>query len=345
MILYNIHILLVKAIIVSFLCLELTDLIHLPDRLSPIFCGLICISPDILGNFKRGLQQLFGAILGVVIGYAFAKVFGVVALSTACAIGLTFFVCYYLGWAAILTGAFFTVLYMHILPIGDSLEHTFLVRLQAVTLGIGVATLVNYAFSFLRHHKIYSARFKRCVSILIIYMVPMIEACKRKDRKEVRKDLSYLRSLSFQVRELSMEIGSYSTMGRKKSKIFGVKKDDIFSMKLFISAWSSLLGQVIELGSLYNDKTSEEIFSQEGNSLLRDEINGCLNSISIQISRASIPNTELEAPDINFDEFQKKLLAKDLDSVSQSMFIRVTFLLRGMVRNIETIYEQRTCLD
>lgn len=344
MILYNIHILLIKAILVSFLCLELTDFIELPDRLSPIFCGLICISPDILGNFKRGLQQLFGACLGVVIGYAFAKLFGIAALSTACAIGLTFFICYYFGWSTILTGAFFTVLYMHILPISDHLEYTFLIRLQAVTLGIGVATLINYLFSFLRHHKIYSARFKRCVSVLILYMVPMIEACKRKDREEIRRDLSFLRSLSFQVRELTAEIGSYSTMGKKKSKVFGVKKDDIFSMKLFISAWSSLLSQVIELGSLYNDKTSDGIFNVESNVGLRDEINKCLSSVSIQISRASIPTTELVGLDMNFENFQKKLLAKDLDPVSQSLFFRITFLLQGMVRNIETIYEQRTCL-
>ncbi|MCJ8344604.1 aromatic acid exporter family protein, partial [bacterium] len=303
MILYNIHILLIKAIFVSFLCLQITDLIQLPDKLSPIFCALICISPDILGNFKRGMQQLFGAILGVVIGFAFAKIFGIVALSTAFAIGLTFFICYYLGWASILTSAFFTVLYMHILVIDNNLEYTFIVRLQAVTLGIGIATIVNYSFAFLRHHKIYSARFKRCVSILIHYMVPMIEACKRRDEKELKTELTYLRSLAFQVKQLSMEIGSYSSMGNKKSKIFGVKKDDIFSMKLFISAWNSLLNQMIELGSLYHDKTTEDILYLEENSEFKEEIDKCLNMLSIRISRASIPHTELELNEFDFDQF------------------------------------------
>ncbi|PCJ20277.1 MAG: hypothetical protein COB02_04380 [Candidatus Cloacimonadota bacterium] len=340
MILYNIHILLIKAMIVSFLCLEITDFIHLSDKLSPIFCALICISPDILGNFKRGFQQLFGAVLGVVIGYVFAKFFGVVALSTAFAIGLTFFICYYLGWSSILTSAFFTVLYMHILIIENNLEHTFIVRLQAVTLGIAIATLINYIFSFLRHHKIYSARFKRCVSILIMYMVPLIEAC-RKNRKDLQKELSYLRSISLQVRQLALEIGSYNSMGKRKSKIFGVKKERIFSMKLFISAWSSLLSQVIELGSLYNDKISEEILCSEGNEDIKEEIDKCLSIISIQISRASIPQTELQSIDINFEDLQTKVLSKDLDNICQGMYIRVIFLLRGMIRNIETIYNQR----
>jgi hypothetical protein len=344
--LYDLNKLVIKAFLITALSIEAVHFLEIPDVLSAVFCGLMCVSPGILHNFREGWLQMIGSCLGVIIGYLNVKYFGTGSISTGVAVSLVFYLCFKKKWESILAGAFFTVLYMNILIL-DNLEMTLMVRLKSVITGVTVATLINWLFSVMQHHRIYKRRFTQSLTQSSKSMVGLLESMKKMEPQKIMGHVSELKKLFNEIKILQQELDEYTGLGRFSTRLLGADKKRLLAMKLCISAWISMNRKLIELGLLYADDKTAEIFSQYRDTTFQVGMKKLFSSFSVNISKVHIEDAEFEPAEFNYQLYQEEVYKSSdsgQDEYVQSLYLHMYFTCIGVYRNLETVYRNRSFL-
>ena len=140
-----------KAGIASTLAVLATRWLGVDDALSAGFVALACVSPSAFAGLKNGLQQLLGSALAC--GIAGAPIVLWPALRGSPwlllpSVGIVIIACFGLKLRSAYLVAGFSVLYLHLLPLGSAVSGIAL-RIEAVVIGALVAAVVNTIVSSL----------------------------------------------------------------------------------------------------------------------------------------------------------------------------------------------------
>ncbi len=134
-----------KAGLASTLAVLATRWLGVDDALSAGFVALACVSPSAFAGVKNGLQQLAGSALACSVAGApivlWPTLRGSPALLLA-SVTVTIAVCFAARLRSAYLVAGFSVLYLHVLPLGSAVSGIAL-RIEAVVIGALAATLVN----------------------------------------------------------------------------------------------------------------------------------------------------------------------------------------------------------
>lgn len=195
---------LVKLGLAVLLALGCSRLLELQDLLSPAFTALLCIRGTFYTGLHVAMTQLAAVVAGTGLSLGCTAVLGANDLSIAVSVMLAAFVCLKLHWESSTLLVLFTLLFTHLTPLG-SLAQTAEIRILAVLMGVGVATLINYLFSYFRYRRMYYFRLRHALEQFESTLGSVRAAVARGDRAQlgclVREIKSHARLVSMLYEE------------------------------------------------------------------------------------------------------------------------------------------------
>lgn len=164
------------------------------DMISVLLGVMYNLEPINILGVKGSIGQLVASTLGATCTGILILLFGINVFTVAISMGLTLYAALKINWRAVSPVAIFTSIYMtqyaQLDPYGrPSVWLTYRLRISALGLGIIIATLFNYIFSFLYYRKIAYKRLQFAKQQLIEglnYTQRKLEgSCEKGDREYI----------------------------------------------------------------------------------------------------------------------------------------------------------------
>jgi hypothetical protein len=175
--------------------LAAAEMLRIDDVLSPVFTALLCIKGTFFTGLAEARSQLSAALLGALLALASSAVGGKSALTLAAAVMLAAYLCVRFHWESHSLLVLFTLLYSYLLPIG-TLGHTAVTRVEAVLVGITVATAINYLFSRFRYRRMYYFRLRHALEGLERALLDVAAAARAGDVESLAGQAQTIKSLA-----------------------------------------------------------------------------------------------------------------------------------------------------
>ena len=133
------------------------------DMLSVLFGLMLTIEPLNISGVRNGYQQILSSIIGAATTGIIVSIFGLNIFTISIPIGVTLYICIRLDWRAISPVAFFSAIYMTQYvqsadTLVESMALTFALRIAALSLGVIIAIIFNYLFSYIIYRKVLDKR-------------------------------------------------------------------------------------------------------------------------------------------------------------------------------------------
>jgi len=162
------------AISIGYLCARAIPITQL-DTISVLLGVMYNLEPTNISGLRSGFNQMLASSLGAITtGFlVYLMGYNVNAITIAVGMGFTLFIALKIDYRMVSPVAIFTSIYMHQLiqkdPLGNpSIWLTFRLRIMALGLGIAIAIISNFVFSFIYYRKIGKKRleFAKIQSVL-----------------------------------------------------------------------------------------------------------------------------------------------------------------------------------
>lgn len=133
---------LMKTAVAVFATAQICYLLNIP-MIFAVIAAIVSIEPTVSGSIRKGMIRLPAAGIGAAFAMLFDYVFGPQPITYVLSAAATIYVCQLLRWNDSILVATLTAVNM--IPLIEAhFLLNFVVRLGSTTIGIGVATLVNY---------------------------------------------------------------------------------------------------------------------------------------------------------------------------------------------------------
>lgn len=175
--------------------LSAAELLRIDDALSPVFTALLCIKGTFFTGLAEARSQLAAALTGALLALGSAAIGGKSAVTLAVAVMIAAYLCVRFNWESHSLLVLFTLLYSYLLPLG-TLGHTAVTRLEAVFVGVTVATAINYLFSRFRYRRMYYFRLRHALEGLEKTLLDVIAAAREGDVDSLAQHTRSLKSLA-----------------------------------------------------------------------------------------------------------------------------------------------------
>ncbi len=186
---------LIKLGLAVWLSLVISRWLGITDLLSPAFTALLCIRGTFFTGLSVSLSQVSAALAGTAISLAFTAILGGHDVALAFSVMLGAYLCLKLHWEVHSPLVLFTLLYTHLLPMG-TLTETAIIRIQAVMVGVAVATAINFLFSKFRYRRMYYYRLRHALERLEASLNQVKQAAEQGDANLMKSHADGLKSLA-----------------------------------------------------------------------------------------------------------------------------------------------------
>lgn len=137
------------------------------DMISVLLGVMYNLEPINIRGIRGGLDQLLASASGAACTAVFIMLFGINAFTISISMALTLYVSLKINWRMVSPAAIFTCIYMtQFVQVDEagspSIWLTFRLRIIALAVGVLIAIIFNYTFSFLYYRKIAFRRLQFC---------------------------------------------------------------------------------------------------------------------------------------------------------------------------------------
>ncbi len=205
------------------------------DMISVLLGVMYNLEPINIIGIKGGIGQLLASTLGAVCTGMVINVFGINVFSIAAAMSLTLYVSLKINWRMVSPVAIFTCIYMTQFIQTDlkgnpSILLTFRLRIAALGLGVTIAIVYNYIFSFLYYKKIALKRLEYAkIQLLkgIEYTKHQLEECPKASGRDYIAIFSAIFNdldMVYSNIQLMLSEAKYSYTKHKEEKLYSLLK-------------------------------------------------------------------------------------------------------------------------
>lgn len=156
------------------------------DMISVLFGLMLTLEPITLTGIKNGLNQVYATLLGAISTALIIGFLGINVWTIALSVAFTLYVCLKINWREVSPVAIFTSIYMtqyvQTTPAGDpSVFLTARLRLFALLVGVIIAVIFNFLFSFVSYQSMAYKRISLLLESIIKNLQKTLEGIKEKN--------------------------------------------------------------------------------------------------------------------------------------------------------------------